>query len=63
MAPTPNWISRTTRCAQAWREPRWRLQLLPSQHSWVNARLPGIVPPAVIVMAGAGVPIAVAHGA
>ena len=49
MAPTNNWIWRSTECAQAWRQPRWRLQLLAAPDSWVHARLPGIVPAAVAV--------------
>ncbi len=49
MVPSHHWIARGTECAQAWRQPRWRLQLLPSPRSWVHANLPGIVPTAVAV--------------
>ena len=49
MATKANWLARTTQCAQHWREPRWRLQLLSTPGSWVHARLPRIAPAAVIV--------------
>lgn len=49
MLEKPRWITRSTRCAQAWREPRWHVQMLPQPGSWVHARLPGIVPAAVAV--------------
>jgi hypothetical protein len=50
MLANAHWISRHTRCAQAWREPRWPLQLLgPRQKSWLHGTLPGIVPAAVAV--------------
>lgn len=49
MAPGNNWIRRSTECAQAWRQPRWRLQLLAAPKSWVHATLPGIVPAAIAV--------------
>jgi hypothetical protein len=49
MVVSNHWIARNTKCAQAWREPRWRLQLLPTGHNWLHATLPGILPAAVAV--------------
>ena len=48
MAPGKNWIRRSSECALAWSQPRWRLQLLPSPRTWVHATLPGIVPAAMV---------------
>ena len=47
MAPGNNWIQRSTGCAQTWKQPRWRLQLLETHGSWVQATLPRIVPAAI----------------
>jgi hypothetical protein len=49
MTSTSHWIARSTRCAQAWRQPRWHVQMLPSPQSWVHSTLPGIVPAALAV--------------
>jgi hypothetical protein len=44
-----NWIRRSSKCAQAWREPRWRPLLLGAPQTWVHATLPGILPAAIAV--------------
>jgi hypothetical protein len=35
-----NWIPRTTQCAVAWREPRWKPLLLGAPRAWVHAAFP-----------------------
>jgi hypothetical protein len=44
-----NWIRRSSECAVAWREPRWRPLLLGAPKAWVHATLPGILPAAIAV--------------
>ena len=63
MAPGKNWIRRSSECALAWSQPRWRLQLLPSPRTWVHATLPGIVPAAIVVSSAVthAVTVASAH--
>jgi hypothetical protein len=58
LSPTRHWIARTTQCAQAWRQPRWRAQMLPSRRSWLHASLPGVVAASV-----AAVRLPSGHGA
>jgi hypothetical protein len=48
-----SWTRGNSECAQAWRQPRWRLQLLPAPRSWVHATPPGIVPAAMKRVAAA----------
>jgi len=64
------WIRHSSECAQAWSQPRWHLQLLPSPRAWVHAQLPGTVPAAVAVSSAvtyavttAGAHLPAGHGA